>query len=189
VDVSRKVFVIHGRDEDLREAMFDLLRALSLQPLEWEQLVADHGAPLPFLYDVVAEALSEGRVQAVLVLLTPDDVVQLHPDLYGPNEPRYEREPALQPRPNVLIELGMALGTHRDRTVVVEVGGLRPIADLAGLNVIRFDGSDAAIGKIVCRLKLAGCQVEADGADWRRARRFAGLGAFERQVGESEPRR
>jgi hypothetical protein len=128
--------------------------------------VGGTGAPLPFLYDVV----------------------QLHPDLHERDEPRDETEPGLQPRPNVLIELGMALGTHRGRTVVVEVGRLRPIADLAGLNAIRFDGSEAGLHKIVCRLRLTGCKIDDAGVDWRRPRRFAGLGAFERRAEEHEPR-
>lgn len=164
-DISRSVFVVHGRDEDVRSRMFDFLRRLDLRPLEWEELVADTGATSPFLGDVVGRA--PRRAQAAVVLLTPDDVVMLHPRLRGSREPYFETQPTCQPRPNVLLELGLALGAYPERTLIVEFGELRPIADLAGRNVIRFDGSAGSLGKIVERLKSAGCPVNDRGADWR----------------------
>ncbi|MER5436188.1 TIR domain-containing protein [Streptomyces sp. NPDC002588] len=177
-DVSRNVFVVHGRDEEVRMKMFDLLRLLDLHPLEWEDLVRATGRTAPFLGEVVAAA--PAQAQAALVLLTPDDVVQLHPDLRGANEPPYETEPTGQPRPNVLIELGMVLMAYPERTLMVEVGALRTISDIAGMNVIRFDGSETAVGKIVERLKLAGCKVNDTGSDWRQTWPFRHLAAYGR---------
>lgn len=177
-DRSRNVFVVHGRDEEVRVKMFDLLRLLDLHPLEWEDLVKATGKTAPFLGEVVAAA--PAQAQAALVLLTPDDVVQLHPDLRGPNEPSYEREPTGQPRPNVLIELGLVLMAYPERTLMVEIGELRTISDIAGMNVIRFDGSETALGKIVERLKLAGCKVNDTGSDWRQTWPYRRLGAYGR---------
>ncbi|MFB7504806.1 TIR domain-containing protein [Streptomyces broussonetiae] len=177
-DRSRNVFVVHGRDEEARLKVFDLLRLLDLRPLEWEDLVRATGRTAPFLGEVVAQA--PAQAQAALVLLTPDDVVQLHPDLRGPNEPPYESEPTGQPRPNVLIELGMVLMAYPERTLLVEIGGLRTISDIAGMNVIRFDGSATALGKVVERLKLAGCKVNDTGSDWRQTWPYAHLSAYGR---------
>jgi predicted nucleotide-binding protein len=181
-DVSRRVFVVHGRDDVLRSRMFDLLRALNLFPLEWEPIVAGGRDPLPFLNEVIARELDPGRVQAVLVLLTPEDIVHLHPALHEHDEQAHERNPVMQARPNVLVELGMALSSHRGRTVVVEVGRVRPAADLAGLNVIRFDGSPGSLKKVAERLKTAGCPVDDQGSDWLDPRRFAALDAYHRSV-------
>lgn len=182
-DVSRKVFVIYGRDEQARKALFELLRALDLQPQEWEPLVAATGSTLPNLNEVVTTGLAAGQAQAVLAILTPDDEVTLHPALRAPADPADETTRVMQSRPNVLIEVGMALSAYRHRTVIVEIGRLRRIADLDGLNVIRFDGSEFAIGKIVERLKLAGCAVNDKGSDWRDVRRFAELDAYQRLPG------
>ncbi|WHM31515.1 nucleotide-binding protein [Streptomyces sp. BPPL-273] len=176
---ARGVFVVHGRDDQVRREMFELLRRLDLRPKEWEDLVRATGQASPFLGDVVAGA--PAQAQAALVLLTPDDVVSLHPDLRGHNEPDYETRPVCQPRPNVLIELGMVLMAYPERTLIVEVGGLRPIADIAGRNVIRFDGSGTALGKIVERLKLAGCTVNDTGSDWRHTYPFQHLSAYHRR--------
>lgn len=178
-DAARNVFVVHGRDEQVRRAMFDLLRKLDLRPLEWESIVRAAGGGSPYLGDVVAKAPAIAR--AALVLFTPDDVVHLHPDLHGKREDPFETVPTCQPRPNVLLELGMVLMAYPERTVIVEFGDLRPIADLAGRNVIRFDGSAVSVGKIVGRLDRAGCRVDDSGADWRDLAPFAGLEAYWRR--------
>ncbi|MGV4982487.1 TIR domain-containing protein [Streptomyces sp. NRAIS4] len=177
-DRRRNVFVVHGRDEEVRTKMFGLLRRLDLRPLEWEDLVRATGKTAPFLGEVVAKAPEQA--QAALVLLTPDDIVQLHPDLRGRHEPPYEIEPTGQPRPNVLIELGMVLMAYPERTLMVEVGELRAIADIAGRNVIRFDGSEGALSKIVQRLKLAGCTVDDTGSEWRETWPYSHLSAYGR---------
>src|SRR5690349_7797494 len=101
--LARRVFVVHGRDDEARSAIFVLLRALGLQPWEWGQMVADLGQTAPFNGQVVAHGLK--RAQATVVLLTPDDVAYLHPDLHQDREPLHERRPTGQPRANVLIEL------------------------------------------------------------------------------------
>jgi predicted nucleotide-binding protein len=177
-DRRRNVFVVHGRDEEVRTKMFDLLRLLDLRPLEWEDMVRATGGTAPFLGEVVAKA--PGLAQCALVLLTPDDVVQLHPQLRGTNEPPYETEPTGQPRPNVLIELGMVLMAYPERTLMVEVGALRTIADIAGRNVIRFDGSETALRKIVQRLKLAGCTVDDTRSEWLQTWPYRHLSAYDR---------
>jgi len=175
---ARSVFVVHGRDEEVRSAMFGLLRRLDLRPLEWEQLVRATGKASPFLGEVVAHAPSQA--QAALVLLTPDDIAKLHPQLLGEREPDHETRLTGQPRQNVLIELGMVLMAYPERTVIVEVGHLRQAADTAGRNVIRFDGSEESLMKIVARLKVAECQLDDSRSDWRDTSYFQDLAAYRR---------
>jgi predicted nucleotide-binding protein len=177
-DVTRRVFVVYGRDGLLAKAIRDLLRSVYLEPLEWETLVAATGSTAPYLGQVVAQA--PRLAQATVVLLTPDNIVELHPDLLLDGDLPHERARAGQARANVLIELGMALMAYPDRTIVVEVGQMQPIADLAGLNVIRFDGSAVAVKKLLDRLRQAGCAVDVSGTDWLDTDRFAGLPAYQR---------
>ncbi|MFJ9245415.1 TIR domain-containing protein [Streptomyces sp. NPDC101776] len=177
-DRGRSVFVVHGRDEEVRQAMFGLLRRLDLRPLEWEELVRATGKPSPFLGEVVMNA--PAQAQAALVLLTPDDVAKLHPHLLGNRERDDETQLTGQPRQNVLIELGMVLMAYPERTVIVEVGRLRHVADTAGINVIRFDGTEDSLAKIAARLKLAGCQLDDSRPEWRDARYFQNLSAYRR---------
>jgi predicted nucleotide-binding protein len=180
-DVTRQVFIVHGRDGELTKNFSDLLRAVRLEPLEWETLVKATGSTAPYLGQVVARA--PHLAQATLVLLSPDDVVELHSDLFLDNDPPQERARSGQARPNVLFELGLALMAYPERTILVEVGQMRSVADLAGVNVIRFDGSAVAIKKVLDRLEQAGCPVDPAGTDWLDTGRFAGLAAYQRGPG------
>jgi predicted nucleotide-binding protein len=181
-DVTRRrVFVVYGRDAELTGRFFDLLRAVDLRPLEWEHLVEATGRATPSLAEVVAHA--PHFAQATLVLLSADDIVELHSDLYVAEDKAGERERGAQARPNVLFELGLAQMAYPGNTVIVEVGDMRPLSDLAGLNTIRFDGSSQAIRKVLKRLEVAGCAVDYSGTDWLDSGRFTGLRAFGRGPG------
>jgi predicted nucleotide-binding protein len=177
---DRDVFVIHGQDEAARQAIFALLRSLNLQPLEWETLVGRTGRATPYLGDVITLAASTTR--AALVILTPDDVVRLHPQLLNEERDPHEAQMSCQARPNVFLELGLALMAYPSRTVIVEIGRMRRPSDLGGLNVIRFDGSIVSLRKVANRLRLAGCAVDDSGTDWLDPARFAGLDAFGRRA-------
>ncbi|WFE60843.1 CATRA conflict system CASPASE/TPR repeat-associated protein [Micromonospora sp. WMMD712] len=179
-EVSRRVFVVHGRDNQVRDRMFDFLRALDLRPMEWEPLVTATGSTAPYLRDVVGWGVT--HAQAAVVLLTPEDQVSLHPDLRLPADTSVEAQPGLQARPNVLLELGMALATYPDRTLVIQVGETRPVADLGGLNFIRLTDSPDCQRKIASRLRQAGCAVDDTGSDWLAPGRFAGLEAYHRHA-------
>jgi Predicted nucleotide-binding protein containing TIR-like domain len=183
-DTKRRVFVVHGRDTRLARRFFDLLRAVDLRPLEWETLVQATGIATPWLGDVVAGA--PRLAQATLALLSPDDVVELHSDLVHERDTTQERGRAGQARPNVLFELGLALMAYPQKTVIVEIGQMRPISDLAGLNVIRFDGSAEAIKKVISRLQIVGCPVDDSGTDWLDPDRFADLRTYLRGPGNHE---
>ena len=175
---ARDVFVIHGRDEQARRALWGFLQSIDLHPLDWEEVVRRTGKPSPYMGEVLAQAFEHN--QAAIVLLTPDDGASLHPSLRGPTEPSYETTVTGQARPNVLLEAGMALGLQRERTVVIEIGQLRPVSDLAGLNVIRFNGTVQSLHKIAQRLAGAGCAVNTKGTDWLDVTRFKDLDAYTR---------
>jgi predicted nucleotide-binding protein len=177
---DRDVFVIYGQDEAARQAVFSLLRSLNLQPLEWETLVGRTGRATPYLGDVITLAASTTR--AALVLLTPDDMVRLHPRLLDEERDPNEAVLTCQARPNVFIELGLALMAYPSRTVIVEIGRIRRPSDIGGLNVIRFDGSVGSLRKIANRLRLAGCAVDDSGSDWLDPTRFVGLDALGRRA-------
>lgn len=175
---NRRVFVIHGRDEQIRLAMFDFLRALDVQPLGWERMVNATGSPVPHVLDIVRKGFE--LAAAVVVLLTPDDIAELHESLRRPDDPGYESAPAGQPRQNALFEAGMAMGMQPLRTIVVRVGRVRPFTDVDGLDFILLDGSAEKLKNIAQRLNAAGCRADTNGDDWLDTRRFAGLAAFTR---------
>nr|MDT0661474.1 nucleotide-binding protein [Micromonospora sp. DSM 115978] len=180
---EERVFVIHGRDSVARNALFGYLRALRLRPLEWEPLVRDTNSAAPSLKEVVDRAAR--GAQAVIALMTPDDIVELHPELRKATD-SVEEHGSCQARPNVLLELGMALALHPDRTIMLEVGRMRRPADLAGLNYVQMDPAGGWLNKVASRLEGAGCPVDRTGDDWRDPERFSGLAAHERKPNRAD---
>ena len=67
----------------------------------------------------------------------------------------------------------MAMGRDPERTVLVEIGVLRPFSDIAGRHVLRFDGSTPRRQELAERLKAAGCEVDTSGTDWHNVGEFA----------------
>ncbi len=160
---TRDVFVVHGRNEQGRDALFAFLRSIGLHPLEWSELVQATGKPTPYVGEVLDAAFSQAH--AVIVLFTPDDEARLNAQLWNENEPDYETEFRGQARPNVLFEAGMAMGRNNERTVLVELGRLRRFSDIEGLHVVRLDGSTEQLQELARRLETAGCPVNWDGID------------------------
>jgi predicted nucleotide-binding protein len=168
-DPSR-VFVIHGRNLPARDAMFTFLRSLGLKPIEWEQAVSMTGKGAPFVGDILDSAF--GQAQAVVVVLTGDDLAMLRQTFCAEHEPMYETELTPQARPNVLFEAGLAFGRHPERTILIQIGQLRPFSDVAGRHAIMFSGSAENRATLRDRLETAGCSVSGSGTDWLRAGNF-----------------
>jgi len=121
--------------------------------------------------------------QAVVVVLTPDDEARLLPELHGSDEPPHEVGFMGQARPNVLFEAGMALASHPDRTIFVEIGKVRPFSDVAGRHMVRLTGAAATLQAVATRLGNAGCPVNLTGSGWLDESRFKDLDAHSRRAG------
>jgi predicted nucleotide-binding protein len=155
------VFVVHGRDLRRRMALFELLRAMGLRPLEWEVVVGYTGNPSSTTLEIVREGFRRGH--ATVVLMTPDDEARVKDEFLVAGEA--SESPRGQARPNVLFEAGLALALHRLQTVIIEVGALRGLSDLAGLNTVHV-GSPNWRHVLAQRLATAGCEMELGGTDW-----------------------
>ncbi len=161
---TQKIFVIHGRNISARDELFNFLRAIDLQPLEWIEAIKLTGKVSPHIWEILTAAFSEAH--AILVLFTPDDEARLRENLRSKNELTYEIELSGQARPNVLFEAGMAMGQSEDRTILVELGVLRPFSDIAGRHTVRLDNTSQRRQELAQRLQAAGCPVNLDGTDW-----------------------
>lgn len=168
--VSNSVFVVHGRDHVARNATFDFLRAIGIKPIEWNSAIAMSKKAAPYIGEILDAAFSQAR--AIVVLITPDDLAQLRPDLLSPSDKPYERTPMGQARPNVLFEAGMAFGTHPDRTVMVQLGNVREFSDVAGRHVVQISNAYDKRQELATKLRNAGCEVDLTGSDWVNAGNF-----------------
>jgi predicted nucleotide-binding protein len=161
---GKTVFVVHGRNEKLRRAMFSFLRSIDLEPLEWEKALALTRKGSPYVGEVLDAAF--GKAVAIVVLLTPDDEARLREEFLKPGDGVDERKLTGQARANVLFEAGMAFGRRQDQTVLVQVGSIRPFSDVGGRHVIHLSNDSTSRQKLVNRLRIVGCDLDQSGTDW-----------------------
>lgn len=167
---GRKVFVVHGRDSVLRSSMFTFLRALGLEPIEWNKAAKATKKGSPYVGEILDKAFQEAS--AVVILLTPDDQARLKKKFVKKSDPKWETTLTGQARPNVLFEAGMAFGTNQNSTILVQVGELREFSDIGGRHVIRLHDGAEARQQLADRLDSAGCAVDTSGTDWFSAGSF-----------------
>ena len=165
--INRKlVMVICGHDKEANDALFDWLRSIGLQPQEWNQIISSTGSASPYIGQAVKQAFR--NAQAVAAFFTPDErVLARDASLKDPSAWR------LQARPNVLIEAGMALTTHPDRTILVVLGDQELPSDLAGRHYVRLSRASAApLHDLANRLAQAGCETDTTTSSWLNPMRF-----------------
>jgi hypothetical protein len=98
--------------------------------------------------------------------LTPDDEARLRVSFRKPDEQEYEINLTPQARPNVLFEAGMAFGRFPERTILVELGKLRPFSDITGRHTVKLDDSTQKRQDLAQRLQKARCPVDLTGIAW-----------------------
>lgn len=165
---SKDIFVVYGRDERLRSDFFSFLRTLGLNPLQFDQMAHLTGSASPTTWQVIKTGFA--HAQACVVLFSPDEHVKLREDLQGDDD---SDEDGMQSRPNVLVEAGMALALHPDRTVLVKVGKVREISDLAGMQYVKLTNEAARRNRLISKLETAGCPITRHGDDWLNTGDFA----------------
>jgi len=165
-----KVFVVHGRNTRLLEALSSFLTSIGLTPIEWNQAIATTNKGSPNIGEILDAAFNQA--QAVVVLLTGDDQARLSSRFLQANDPPYERQLTPQSRPNVLFESGMAIGRYPERTVLVQIGEHRPFSDIAGTHITHMDNTPHKRQELATKLANAGCKVNTSGTRWFNAGDF-----------------
>lgn len=136
---NNSVFIIRGRDHRAYDAIRELVVAMGVTPVAWGDVTRAMGRNNPPFGQVLEHAFKTCR--AVIVLLTPDETAILRANLWKDGDERDTNQtgPVGQPRPNVLYELGYAMKTNRQKTIVVLFRGCRVPSDLYGLHTIEHD--------------------------------------------------
>lgn len=151
------VFVVHGRDEAVREDIYKFLRVVGLKVITWGDAVG-LGKGSQTNAQIVRQGIESA--QAVIVLFTPDEIAGLRPDLDDTGGRRRR-----QPRPNVLFEAGWAFGAHQAKTIVVEVGMTHHVSDIDGFNNVRMRDA-ASLNDLAARLETVGLEVNRNDPSW-----------------------
>jgi hypothetical protein len=163
MSLGQEVFVSHGRDKVARREFFTFLRAIGLKPVEWSVALSESAGGSPLISDTLDKAFGPDR--AFIVLLTPDDIVQLKEE-HADDEDDPETRPSGQARPNVLFEAGMAFARYPDHTVLVEFGKVRRFTNIDARFRVRLDNSPESRSRLAHRLEAIGCDVDLRAEDW-----------------------
>lgn len=167
----RKVFVVHGRDELSRLSIFEFLISIGLSPKNLSGVIGQTGECSPYIGQILESAFE--NAQAIVVLLTGDDKVILQKKYWKPNEEPHEKKYKYQPRPNVIFESGMAFARQPKRTILIQVGDMKPIfSDLHGRHILKLDNSKEKRREFIDKLQAASCLVDITNDDWQTAGNF-----------------
>jgi predicted nucleotide-binding protein len=164
-DRRDRVFVVHGRNEQIRKSMFTFLWAVGLDPLEFGEALIATGKPMPYINEALEAALT--GIAAVVVLITPDDEVVLKERFWRDYDPEEEKKPMGQARPNVFYEAGMAVARYPRKVVFVFVGRTKDFSDIRGLHVARLSNNTKKRQQFLEKLRMTGADVRFDGrTEW-----------------------
>ncbi|RMH86400.1 nucleotide-binding protein [Pseudomonas sp. AOB-7] len=141
--LSKKVFIVHGREEGPREAVARFLQTIGLEPIILHEQ-ASKGRT------VIEKVEAQGDVSFAVVLLTPDDTGSLKG---GAPEPRA--------RQNVLLELGYFIGRlGRPNVCALMRGNVEIPSDFAGSVWVEMDESGGWKSKLSLELQEAGHVID-----------------------------
>lgn len=148
LELSRRVFVVHGHDEGARETVARFLERLQFEPIILHEQ-ANQGRT------IIEKIEKHGDVGFAVVIMTPDDEGSV-------------KGGALQPRArqNVVLELGYFLALlGRDRVCALKRGSIELPSDFAGVVYESMDGDGwkQSLGR---ELEAAGHDI-----DWNKVMR------------------
>lgn len=144
---SRKVFVVHGHDDDAKEKTARFLERLGLEP------IILHEQPSSGRTIIEKFETYSGDVAFAVILLTPDDVGGTMPTDLNPRA-----------RQNVVLELGYFIGRlGRSRVCALHKGQTELPSDYQGVLYIDFDAPGAWKAKLAQELVQAKLPIELSG--------------------------
>jgi len=146
---SNKVFLIHGKDEGIKETVSRFLQTFGLEPVILHEQ-ANRGRT------IIEKFEEHAQVGFAVALLTPDDVGSL-------KEERNNLNP--RARQNVIFEFGYFIGKlDRKRVCALVKGDVEKPSDYDGVLYIPLDDSDGWKMGLIKELKSAGFEVDANKA-------------------------
>ncbi|MGT4656321.1 TIR domain-containing protein [Escherichia coli] len=121
---TKRVFIVHGRDDISKTNLEVFLREIGLEPIVLHRQ-ADVGQT------VIEKFEANSDVGFAFILLTPDEIAYLSPDDSLPDS---ERKKELRARPNVMFEFGYFVGKlGRSKVCCLYTGDVVIPSDLNGL--------------------------------------------------------
>jgi predicted nucleotide-binding protein len=142
---SRRVFVVHGHDDGLKETVARFLTKLDLEPIILHEQ-PNRGRTIIEKFEAHAD------VAFAVVLFTPDDM-GYPAGKVGESKPRA--------RQNVVLELGFFMGAlGRERVCALYTSGVDVPSDYSGVLYEELDSKGAWRLRLALEIKSAGIEVD-----------------------------
>jgi predicted nucleotide-binding protein len=142
---SRKIFVVHGRDEEMKQTVARLLTQLDFEPVILSE--QPNGGRT-----IIEKFEQEADVRFAVVLLSPDD----EGCLKGRDLQLQDRA-----RQNVVLELGYFVGKlGRGNVCALKRGDLELPSDIVGVAYTSFEAGEAWKLSLAQELRAAGLDVD-----------------------------
>ena len=139
----KQIFVVHGHDEGMREAVARFIQALGFEPIILHER-ANEGRT------IIEKVEAHGGVGFAVVLLTPDD-----------EGCEKGGTPIPRARQNVVLELGYFIGRlGRNRVCALKRGELEIPSDFGGVVYEPFDASGGWKQKLGRELEAGGYKID-----------------------------
>jgi predicted nucleotide-binding protein len=147
--LTADIFVVHGHDEEMKQATARTLAKLSLKPIILHEQ-PNQGRT------IIEKFEKNANVQFVIVLLSPDDMA------YSSSTSAESASP--RARQNVVLELGYFVGRlGRDRVFALKrEGKLELPSDFSGIVYTPYDANGKWQFELVKELKAVGYNVDAN---------------------------
>jgi hypothetical protein len=143
---TKKVFIVHGRNDALKNAVAHLISRLGLEPVILHEQ-ANKGRT------IIEKFLDHSDVGFAVVLLTADD----KGGLAGDSPDKYK----LRARQNVIMELGFFLGRlGRERVAAIFDSGVEMPSDYSGVVFLPYDDAGTWQFSLAKEIRAAGTPVD-----------------------------
>ena len=148
---TKKVFVVHGRDEIAKTSLEVFLREVGLEPVVLHRQ-ADEGMT------VIEKFEKHSDVGYAFIILTPDEVAYLASEEANPDG---ERAKEFRARPNVIFEFGYFVGKlGRSRVCCLYTGNVSLPSDVSGMIYKRYEKNiDEIAYSVIKDLKASGYKL------------------------------
>lgn len=151
---SKKVFVVHGQDEEAKAVVARFIEHCGLTPVILHEK-ADRGRT------IIEKFEQETDVGFAVVLLTPDDVG----GLATVSDPPMSDKLQLRARQNVILELGYFIGKlGRPRVCALRRGDVELPSDFSGVVYTPFNAEAGWKISLAKELKAAGYEIDLNTA-------------------------
>lgn len=150
-DRSKRVFVVHGRDEVAKTSLEVFLHEIGLEPIVLHRQ-ADEGMT------IIEKFEKHSDVGYAFILLTPDEIAYLTAE---EDKPDTERSKESRARPNVIFEFGYFVGKlGRSRVCCLYTGDVSLPSDVSGMIYKRYEQSIEEVAYSVIKdLKASGYTI------------------------------